>query len=75
MKTLQSNQRALALTHEEIDLLVNCLLIASAEYSKQFEEMCKRFPAEEKETKIYWHEKAGKIWDLANDIKDGQKDY
>ena len=66
--------RTIKLTHEQIDLLVNSLLIASGEYQKQFDELCRRFSSEGKETKIYWFEKGCKIYDLASDIKDGKLD-
>lgn len=66
--------RTIKLSHNDIDLLINSLLIASGEYQKQFEELCKRFPNEERETNKYWFEKGNKIYDLASDIKDGKLD-
>ena len=67
-------KRQIELTHEQLDLLVSCLFIASSEYSKQFTEMCNKFPNDDKETKMYWHNKSGIVYDLAADIKDGKLD-
>ena len=67
-------KRKIELTHEQIDLLINCLWMASSDYNKQFEEMNIKFPQEERETKQYWFNKSNKIYDLAQDIKNGEFD-
>lgn len=66
--------RQIKLSHDDIDLLVNSLFIAANQYQKEFEELCKKFPNEKKETNIYWFDKGNKIYDLATDIKAGKLD-
>lgn len=65
--------RHIQLTHDQIDLLVNSLFIASAEYQAQFAEQAAKFPADQ-EAGQYWFNKANKIYDLATDIKNGKLD-
>lgn len=65
--------RTIKLTHEQIELLVNSLFIASAEYQAQFAEQAAKFPADNEAGK-YWFDKGNKIYDLATDIKNGKLD-
>lgn len=67
-------KRTFELPHEEVDLLISCLYIASSEYEKQHSELIQRFGVKEKEPAKYWFDKANKIHDLAEDIKNGNYD-
>jgi hypothetical protein len=66
--------RTLQLSHEQIDLLISCLYIASSEYEKQHLELIKKFGVKEKDQAKYWFDKSTKIQDLADDIKNGEYD-
>lgn len=67
-------KRTFELTHEQVDLLISCLYIASSEYEKQHTELIKRFGVKEKDHAKYWFDKSTKIHDLAEDIKNGSYD-
>lgn len=67
-------KRTFELTHEQIDLLVSCLYIASSEYEKQHTELIKKFGVKEKEPSKYWFDKSTRISDLAESIKSGEYD-
>jgi len=67
-------KRTFEFTQEQVDLIINCLYMASSDYNKQFEAMNIKFPHEEKETKLYWFNKSNFVWDLAQDIKNGKFD-
>lgn len=69
-----SNKRTLQLTHEQIDRVISSLYMTSGEYAREFKTLCERFPDEEKETKIYWHNKSGEFYDLADGIKNSEFD-
>ena len=65
--------RTIQLTHEEIDLLVNSLFIASSVYQEQFKDIATKFKSEIDKGQ-YWMDKSNLIYDLASDIKNGEKD-
>lgn len=70
---MANDKRTIELTHEQIDLLVNSLLIAANSYYDQFDLM-KNFKCEPNEVRLYWYDKGNKISDLASDIKNGNFD-
>lgn len=65
--------RTIQLTHDELDLLLNSLLIASSVYQEQFKELCIKFP-NEREKGQYWYDKSILIYDLSHSILEGEKD-
>lgn len=71
--TIPEKNRCFTFSHEQIDFIASALYMASGEYARQFEQVCKRFPDEIERNK-YWHEKSGTFWDLAEDIKNGHFD-
>jgi len=65
--------RTIKLTHEQINLLVNSLMVASTVYHYQHKEQAAKFP-DDKEARKYWFEKGNNIYDLAANIKNGEFD-
>ena len=66
--------RTIKLTHDEIDLVINCLLIASSQYDKQYHDLLTRFPSKDNQQAQYWFNKSATIDSLAEDIKNGKYD-
>ena len=62
----------IGLTADELDLIINCLLIASSEYNNEFERVKNKFDSENNEHTLYWFNKSKLIYDLAHDIKHGK---
>ena len=68
-------KRTIELTHEQLDLLVNSLFVASSQYQNEFKAICERYKEDEaREAGKYWADKSNLIYDLANDILEGRMD-
>lgn len=72
MIKLSNDQRALALTHEQIELIKDVFGIAESYYLDMIERVCKN--RHDKNQATYWREKYNKIGDLKEAIIDGHFD-